>query len=120
VEARRRPVAAEAVVDDTVEEVDREERPEEHDLRRDEEEHAEDGRRDPRAVVDRWRAVMPVRFRGCGHSADPEMTCSTGSPVSLRRRAIRSRRSQPLRSPGNVETMISSTRSSFTACFVAV
>ena len=44
------------------------------------------------------------------------ITCSTGRPVSLRSRSTRSRRSQPLRSPGNVETMISSTRSSFTTC----
>ena len=49
-----------------------------------------------------------------------EMTWSTGSPVSLRNRWTRSRRSQPLRSPGNVETMISSTRSSPTTFRAAV
>jgi len=49
-----------------------------------------------------------------------EVTWSTGSFVSLRRRSTRSRRNQPLRSPGNVETMISSTRSSLTTCIAAV
>jgi len=39
-------------------------------------------------------------------------TCSTGRFVSVRSRCSRSRRSQPERAPGNVDTMISSTRSS--------
>ena len=109
-----------AVVDDAIEEIDREERAEEHDLRRDEEEHPEHRRRDPRAVVDRRRAVVLVRL-GCALMRSPpartgEITWSTGRPVSLRSRSTRSRRSQPLFSPGNVETMISSTRSSWTTC----
>ena len=48
------------------------------------------------------------------------ITCSTGRPLSERRRPTRSRRSQPERAPGNVETMISSVRSSRIACIAAV
>ena len=71
--------------------------------------------------MDRRRAVMLERaVLGAARSAS--FGCVTrarsrarpGRPVSLRRRSTRSRRSQPLRSPGKVETMISSTRSSFT------
>ena len=110
-----------AVVDDAVEEVDREERAEEHDLRRDEQEHAEHRRRDARAVVDRRRAVVLVAsacalMRAPRLLRRPRPRGRPGRPVSLRSRSTRSRRSQPLRSPGNVETMISSTRSSLTAC----
>ena len=48
-------------------------------------------------------------------------TCSTGRPVSLRSRSTRSPRSQlEVFSPGKVETMISSTRSSWTAWAAAV
>ena len=86
----RRPDAVDAVVDDAVEEVDGEERAEEHDLRRDEQVHAEHRGRDARAVVDRRRPVMVVRFGGrahrlatCGRCGTGEMTCSTGSFVSL-------------------------------------
>jgi len=67
------------VVDDAVEEVDGEERAEEHDLRPDEEEDADDCRRDSRAVVDRRRMEIriavavrrpvPGRFRGSTHDS---------------------------------------------------
>ena len=102
--ASGRPDAVDAVVDDAVEEVDREERAEEHDLRPDEEEHPEQRRGDPRAVVDRRRsrgapwAVVPRRSRVTAWRSG-EITWSTGRPVSLRSRSTRSRRSQPLRSP---------------------
>src|SRR6476646_4630923 len=124
VERLRRPDAVDTVVDDAIEEIDREERAEEHDLRRDEEEHAEQRRRDPRAVVDRRRPVVLVRFGGRAHALTAwrtgEITWSTGRPVSLRSRSTRSRRNQPLFSPGNVEMMISSTRSSWTTFSAAV
>ena len=119
--------AVDAVVDDTVEEIDREERAEEHDLRRDEQEHAEHRRGDPRAVVDRRRPVVLVRPcvvpRSCGQPTlmtAREIDVLDGQAGVLAQALDRSRRSQPLRSPGNVETMISSTRSSFTACIAAV
>ena len=47
-------------VDDAVEEVDGEERAEEHDLRPDEEEDPDDRRVDPRAEVDRRRMLVRV------------------------------------------------------------
>ena len=120
-------------VDDPDEEVGREERAEEHDLRRDEEEHAEGLGHDPRAVVRHRRAVMLVVVvvptgstweyvampapprRSCRRS-----TCSTGSPSPCCSRSTRSPRSQPELSGSNVETMISSTRSSCTACIAAL
>ena len=117
------------VVDDPVEEVDREERAEQHDLRPDEQEDPDDDRVDPRAVVDRRRMLVRVSARvrrdRCGSacalmSAPSETTWSTGRPVSLRSRPTRSRRSQPERALGKVETMISSTRSSCVASIVAV
>src|SRR5207237_2762750 len=117
------------VVDDPVEEVDREEGAEEHDLRPDEEEDADDRRRDPRAVVDRGRmqvrvaVAVAVGFGGRAHESPASgwlTTCSTGSPVSVFSRSIRSRRSQPDRACGKVETMISSIRSSWTAFVAAV
>ena len=116
-------------VDDAVEEVDREERAEEHDLRPDEEEDPDDRRADPRAVVDRRRMLVRVAVPMCrarparrarSRRSPSETTWSMGSPVSVRRRSIRSRRSQPERACGNVETMISSTRSSWVASIVAV
>ena len=54
-EALGRPRVA---VDDADEEVRREERAEEHHLGRDEEQHSEDGRADPRALVRDGRAVV--------------------------------------------------------------
>ena len=79
-------------------------------------------RRHARAVVDRRRAVVRascdvrvMRARpgprvGATRRARPAGPCPSAA------RSTRSRRSQPERSPGNVETMISSTRSSWTAC----
>ena len=59
---------------------------------------------------------MPVPPSSRGTS-----TCSTGSPVASRSRVTTSLRSQlEPTSPGKVETMISSTRSSWTACIAAV
>ena len=90
VEPGRRPVPVDAVVHDAVEEVNGEERAEEHDLRRDEQEHPEQRRRHPRAVVDRRRAVVvlepAVLFGVRGHRTPTgcaEMTCSTGRPRVL-------------------------------------
>ena len=51
-------------VDDADEEVRREERAEEHDLRRDEQQHPEHGRVDARAVMRDRRAVMRFSVRG--------------------------------------------------------
>ena len=74
------------------------------------------------AAVMRGRAgTVPERLGVRAHSALPSETmCSTGRPVSLRSRSIRSRRSQPERALGNVETMISSTRSSWVASIAEV
>ena len=60
-EALGRPRVA---VDDADEEVRREERAEEHDLRRDEEQHPEHGGADARALVRDGRAVMVLGGRG--------------------------------------------------------
>ena len=91
----------------------------------DEEEHAEHLGRDPRAVVRHRRPVMLVlvvagRCSACADMAMPVTSARHCRPrrarpagfVSLRSRSTRSRRSQPERAPRNVETMISSTRSS--------
>ena len=69
------------------------------------------------------RAPRPPRSRAHpGRTgSDAETTCcDRAGPSPCASRATRSRRSQPLRSPGNVETMISSIRSSFVACIAAV
>src|SRR6476619_3234717 len=124
---RRGPRGRRVRVDDPHEEVDREERAEEHRLGGDEEEHPERRRVEPRAAVRERRAVVLVAG-GLGvraHAAPlptgaPATTCYTGTPASLRRRSTTSRRSQPERSPAKVETMISSTRSSSTICIAAV
>src|SRR5262249_11867084 len=115
------------VVDDADEEVGREERAEDHDLRRDEEQHPERRRVDARALVRDRRAVVIGVCGGGAHTAPATLlsasttTCSTGTPESLRKRPTTSRRSQLLAfSPGKVETMISSTRSSAIACMAAV
>ena len=55
-----------ARIDDPHEEVGREERAEEHDLRADEEEHAERPRIDPRALVRGRRPVVVVKRFGVG------------------------------------------------------
>ena len=93
-------------VDDAVEEVDGEERAEEHDLRADEEEDPDDRRVDPRAVVDRRRMLVRVpavgvRLPGCGSACalivpSSETTWSTGSPVS-RAQALDQVAAQPAR-----------------------
>src|SRR5581483_3283337 len=122
---RRGPVRP---VHDAHEEVRREERAEQHHLRRDEEEHSEQARVDARADVRDGRMEVRVvvldagvRFHYAGTPASvPATTCSTGTPAFSRRRSTRSFRSQPERSCGNVETMISSIRSSRTACIAAV
>src|SRR5581483_380168 len=124
VERRRRPRCA---VDDADEEVRREKRAEEPDLRRDEEEHAEDARRDARRVVRLRRVVLVVVLDGLGvarqqtpaSTGRSDSTWSTGRLVSARSRPSRSRRSQPERAFGKVETMISSTRSSSIVCITA-
>ena len=112
-------------VDDAHEEVGREERAEEHDLRRDEEEHAEDARRRSASCSAARAGARARRGRACsacgGHQAltPPGRRPRRARPagfVSLRSRSTRSRRSQPERAPGNVETMISSTRSSCIVC----
>ena len=77
--------------DDAHEEVGREERAEEHDLRPDEEEHAEDARRDPRAVVRLGRVLVHAvveLLRVRGHQAPTPAgtstsTCLIGSFVSV-------------------------------------
>src|SRR5205085_2436309 len=90
VELRWRPGDA---VDDADEEVRREERAEEHDLRRDEEEHAEDRCIDARALMGKRRPVM-LRCGVRRHQLDAPAvarsatTCSTGTFVSARRRSI--------------------------------
>ena len=68
-------------------------------------------------AVSAW-ALTPSHLRSL--RPDSTTTCSTGTPASLRRRPTRSRRSQPARCSGKVETMISSTRSSWTTCIAAV
>ena len=82
-------------VDDADEEVGGEERAEEHRLGGDEEEHAEHGRVDPRALVRDRRAVMR-RCSACALRAHRALrrslggsttTCSTGTFASLRSRA---------------------------------
>jgi putative peptidoglycan lipid II flippase len=70
-------------------------------------------------------AVLVERLGVGAHPGDPTVagsvtTCSTGTSASVRSRPTRSRRSQPDRSPENVETMISSTRSSWTTSIAAV
>src|SRR4051812_38207771 len=123
-ERRGRPLDA---VDDPHEEVRGEERAEEHDLRPDEQVHPEDRRRDARRVVRLGRmllVVVEMRFGVRDHQAftnsgTSTSTCSTGSFVSVRRRSSKLRRSQPDRSPGNVETITSSTRSSSIVCATA-
>ena len=107
-------------VDDADEEVGREERAEEHDLRRDEEQHPEDRRRRPASSGSRSAgrdALLGVRGhyvaapsrpaparRRCAPPAVPS-PCAAARQVLLQpRRALRA---------ANVETMISSTRSSF-------
>src|SRR5439155_22568376 len=94
-EAVRRPRVA---VDDTHEEVRREERAKEHDLRRNEEQHPERARIHSRALVRRRRPVTLVRNGGGLHRyttasacSDSTTTCATGSLVS--------RLSRPTRSP---------------------
>ena len=54
-----------------------------------------------------WRARASRRTAG-RRPTRSTTTCSTGRPVSSRRRSRRSRRSQPEDSEGSVETMISS------------
>src|SRR5262245_47600344 len=121
VELRRGPVDP---VDDAHEEVRGEERAEEHDLRRDEEEHPERRRVHAGALVRDGRLALILGVRA--HASAPALsistsTYSTGTPASFRRRPIRSRRSQLDPAPaGNVETRISSTRSSRTACMTAL
>ena len=116
------------VVDDADEEVGREERAEEHDLRRDEQEHPEHARVDARAGVRGRRAVVVVRSASRVRTQARPARGSGSTVDVLDRQAgrVRSRcddvLAQPARSawPGNVETMISSTRSSWTACIAAV
>src|SRR4051812_11611026 len=130
---RSRDVAEQArprdAVHDADEEVRREEGAEEHDLRPDEEVHAEDGRRDARRVV-RLRRMLAVVVQMCFGVRDhytvtvtaagtSTSTCSTGSFVSACSRSTRLRRIQPERSFGNVETITSSTRSSSIVCITA-
>ena len=84
----RRPAASGGVVDDPDEEVGREERAEQHDLRADEEEHPEHARVDPRAGVrDRRAVVLDARARRARSASTPagsvgDSTCSTGSSSS--------------------------------------
>src|SRR5438067_1284960 len=112
-------------VHDAHEEVRGEERAEEHDLRRDEEEHPEHAGGDPRAEVRRGRSVVLEvlcvrRHYAVTPAGASTSTWSTGSFVSVRRRSTRSRRSQPERACGNVDTISSSTRSSSVAWITAV
>src|SRR5262245_50357758 len=114
------------------EEVGGEERAEEHDLRRDEEEHAKDWWLDPRAPVrlGRMKCVRVVGFgvgahdstgSGCAPTSSAGITtCSTGTPESFWSRWIRSFRIHGDSAGSKVETMISSTRSSSIACIAAV
>src|SRR4029079_2194209 len=116
-EGRRRPLGR--VVHHANEEVDREERAEEHDLRRDEEEHTERRRVDPRALVRDRRAVMGFGV-GAQTAASSRTTCSTGSFESLCSRCTRFLLIQGERSGAKVETITSSVRSSWIACMAAV
>ena len=126
-EALRRP----AVVPDhdPVEEVDAEERAEEHRLRRDEEVHAEQARVDARALVRRAaargrarrvRRPTPLGRRLAPRPGSTDDVRRPGSSDPLSIRPTTSRRSQPEVASGNVETMISSTCSSWTALSAAV
>ena len=92
VEGRQRPRLG-VGVDDPDEEVGGEERAEEHRLRGDEEEHAEHGGVDPRALVrDRRAVVVRVCVRAhASTSAGSTTTCSTGTFASLCSRPTRSR-----------------------------
>ena len=95
VEARRSATASR--VDDADEEVGREERAEEHDLRRDEEEHPEHARVDARALVRDRRPVVVRRRRRARSSAVASSArrldddVSTGTPASARAAARRGR-----------------------------
>ncbi len=99
-ELRRRPRLVPGYAD---EEVGGEERPEEHHLRGDEQQHPEHARRDPRALVGRGRPVVLERLGvpDAGHQAEASTadgsttTWSTGTPASARSRSTRWRRSQP-------------------------
>src|SRR5829696_4049918 len=113
---------------DAREEVGREERPEEHDLRGDEEVDAEEPRVDPRAAVGDWR-MRSVGFGVGAHatadsSAASASRCVTTTWVTGRSKDLirprTSRRSHPDVASGNVETMISSTFSSWIAFSTAM
>ena len=76
----RRPLGRRARIDDANEEVRSEERPEEHDLRADEQEHPERPRIDAGALVRRRRAVMlvvPVQRLGVRRHAEASTRSST-------------------------------------------
>src|SRR3990172_1395379 len=118
------PLGRRARVDDSDEEVRGEERAEEHDLRPDEEEHPESPRIDAGALIGLGRSVMLMKRLGVGRHAltstpASATTWSTGRALSPRSRPTRSRRSHPERSPGKVETMTSSVRSSSIASIAA-
>ncbi len=106
------------VGDDPDEEVRREERTEDHHLGDDEKQHPQRRCRHARgAVRRRWPVVLVVvRDRRGFHlyafaaAVSPWTMWSTGLPVALRTRSMRSARNQPDLVSGNVEITMSSTR----------
>ena len=96
---------------DPNEEVGREERSEEHDLRDDEKQHPEELRLDPRRDVGLGRAVMLFdgSVGGGFHQPPPSLTTwSTVFPLERCTRPMRSLRIHPERVSGKVEITMSS------------
>src|SRR6185312_14499321 len=116
---------------DADEEVRREERPEDHDLGDDEQQHPEQLRLDARGAVGRrWTVVvvLGVGDRGGFHdvpyatasAVSADSTCSTGLLDARRTRSMRSARIHPERVAGRVEMTMSSTRKNCSAFMTAL